>query len=125
MSPSDQPSVRLRPEIVALPAYRQGKAANAAAFKLSSNENPFDPLPGVVDAVNAVSAFNRYPDASALALRERLAARYGLTERAVGRGLADVEIGDEQRALRGPPQRAFGQQEERLAGPFDGAGGRT
>lgn len=92
MSPSDQPSVRLRPEIVALPAYRQGKAANASAFKLSSNENPFDPLPGVVDAVNAVSAFNRYPDASALALRERLAARYGLTTDEVHIGAGSVAL---------------------------------
>ncbi|ASD23727.1 aminotransferase [Cryobacterium sp. LW097] len=92
MSPSDQPSVRLRPEIVALPAYRQGKAANASAFKLSSNENPFDPLPGVVDAVNSVSAFNRYPDASALALRERLAARYELTTDEVHIGAGSVAL---------------------------------
>ncbi|ANP74710.1 histidinol-phosphate transaminase [Cryobacterium arcticum] len=92
MSPSDQPSVRLRPEIVALPAYRQGKAANASAFKLSSNENPFDPLPGVVDAVNAVSAFNRYPDASALALRERLAARYGVASDEVHIGAGSVAL---------------------------------
>ncbi|MGO4783553.1 histidinol-phosphate transaminase [Cryobacterium sp. W22_MBD10_FK3] len=92
MSPTDQPSVRLRPEIVALPAYRQGKAANASAFKLSSNENPFDPLPGVVDAVNAVSAFNRYPDASALALRERLAARYGLSSDEVHIGAGSVAL---------------------------------
>jgi histidinol-phosphate aminotransferase len=92
VSPSDQPSVRLRPEIVALPAYRQGKAADASAFKLSSNENPFDPLPGVVDAVNAVSAFNRYPDASALALRERLATRYGLTTDEVHIGAGSVAL---------------------------------
>ena len=92
MSPSDQPSVRLRPEIVALPAYRQGKAANASAFKLSSNENPFDPLPGVVDAVNAVSAFNRYPDASALALRERLAARYNVASDEVHIGAGSVAL---------------------------------
>jgi len=92
VSPSDQPSVRLRPEIVALPAYRQGKAANASAFKLSSNENPFDPLPGVVDAVNAVSAFNRYPDASALALRERLATRFGVSADEVHIGAGSVAL---------------------------------
>jgi len=92
VSPSDQPSVRLRPEIVALPAYRQGKAAAASAFKLSSNENPFDPLPGVVDAVNAVSAFNRYPDASALSLRERLAARYGVSADEVHIGAGSVAL---------------------------------
>jgi histidinol-phosphate aminotransferase len=92
VSPTDQPSVRLRPEIVALPAYRQGKAAHASAFKLSSNENPFDPLPGVVEAVNAVSAFNRYPDASAQALRERLAARFGLTTDEVHIGAGSVAL---------------------------------
>ncbi len=43
--------VRIRPEIAALPAYKQGKQAGAEAFKLSSNENPFPPLPSVVAAV--------------------------------------------------------------------------
>ena len=43
--------VRLRPEIAALPPYRQGKQASPDAFKLSSNENPFEPLPSVVEAV--------------------------------------------------------------------------
>ena len=61
--------VRIRPEIAALPAYRQGKQAAADAFKLSSNENPFDPLPGVVQAVQAAHGFNRYPDATAARLR--------------------------------------------------------
>ncbi|MGO7983742.1 aminotransferase class I/II-fold pyridoxal phosphate-dependent enzyme, partial [Rhizobium johnstonii] len=71
-------SVKLRPEIAALPPYRQGRAAGASAFKLSSNENPYDPLPGVAAAVAAASDFNRYPDATALALREKLAARFGI-----------------------------------------------
>ncbi|TFB49819.1 histidinol-phosphate transaminase [Cryobacterium tagatosivorans] len=92
MSPSDLPSVRLRPEIVALPAYRQGKPADAAAFKLSSNENPFDPLPSVIEAVNAATAFNRYPDASALALRERLAARFGVSSDEVHVGSGSVAL---------------------------------
>ena len=47
---SDIP-IRVRPEIAALPPYKQGRQAGADAFKLSSNENPFDPLPGVVEAV--------------------------------------------------------------------------
>ena len=64
---SDLPDlpVRIRPEIAALPAYKQGKQAGAAAFKLSSNENPFEPLPSVVAAVQTAVAFNRYPDATA------------------------------------------------------------
>ncbi|KGJ79964.1 aminotransferase [Cryobacterium roopkundense] len=92
MSQSDQPSVRLRPEIVALPAYKQGKPAQADAFKLSSNENPFEPLPGVVEAVQAETAFNRYPDASALALRERLAAKYGVSSDQVHVGSGSVAL---------------------------------
>jgi histidinol-phosphate aminotransferase len=87
-----KPPVRLRPEIIALPAYQQGKPAAASAFKLSSNENPFDPLPGVVEAVHEATAFNRYPDASALALRERLADKFGLTTDQVHIGSGSVAL---------------------------------
>ncbi|WP_308798014.1 histidinol-phosphate transaminase [Agromyces silvae] len=85
--------VRLRPEIAALPAYRQGRPAPADGFKLSSNENPFDPLPSVRQAVaDAAGAVNRYPDASALALRERLAERYGVTADEVLVGAGSVSL---------------------------------
>lgn len=79
---SDLPDlpVRIRPEIAALPAYKQGKQAGADAFKLSSNENPFDPLPGVVQAVQAAHGFNRYPDATAARLRARLAERFDVAD---------------------------------------------
>ncbi|MCC4909452.1 histidinol-phosphate transaminase [Microbacterium sp. cx-59] len=76
---SDPIPVRVRPEIAALPVYRQGRQAGADAFKLSSNENPFDPLPGVIDAMHQAVSVNRYPDATATRLRERLAARFGVT----------------------------------------------
>ena len=69
---------RIRPEIAALAPYRQGKQAGPDAFKLSSNENPFDPLPSVLEALGRTTPINRYPDASATRLRERLAARYGV-----------------------------------------------
>jgi histidinol-phosphate aminotransferase len=86
-------SVRLRPEIAALPAYRQGRPAPDDGFKLSSNENPFDPLPSVVAAVTEASLhINRYPDASALALRERLAARYMVTTDEVLVGAGSVSL---------------------------------
>jgi histidinol-phosphate aminotransferase len=85
--------VRLRPEIAALPAYRQGRAAPADGFKLSSNENPFDPLPSVRRAVaDSAGAMNRYPDASALALRERLAERFGVTPDEVLVGAGSVSL---------------------------------
>ena len=69
---------RIRPEIAALAPYRQGKQAGPDAFKLSSNENPFEPLPAVLEALQGTTPINRYPDASATRLRERLAARYGV-----------------------------------------------
>ena len=86
------PAVKLRPEILASPPYRQGKPAGADAFKLSSNENPYPPLPGVLEAVMAAGAFNRYPDASALALREVLAARHGVTSDEIHVGSGSVAL---------------------------------
>lgn len=98
--------VRLRPEIAALPPYRQGRQADADAYKLSSNENPFDPLPAVLDVLRASLDVNRYPDAAANRLREVLARRFGVSvdEVHVGAGsvsllsqflLAAAQVGDE------------------------------
>ncbi len=84
--------MRIRPEIAALPAYKQGRQACADAFKLSSNENPFDPLPGVVQAVQAAHGFNRYPDATAARLRARLAERFGTTDDHVHVAAGSVSI---------------------------------
>jgi histidinol-phosphate aminotransferase len=84
--------VRLRPEIAALPPYRQGKQAAADAFKLSSNENPFEPLPGVVAALRGAVAVNRYPDASASALRAALADKWGVTTDEVHVGAGSVSL---------------------------------
>lgn len=83
---------RIRPEIAALPPYRQGKQAGANAFKLSSNENPFDPLPSVVEALAHTAPINRYPDATAGALRARLAERYGVTPEGVHVAAGSVSI---------------------------------
>ena len=88
---SDIP-IRVRPEIAALPPYKQGRQAGGDAFKLSSNENPFDPLPGVVDAIHSAIAVNRYPDASAARLRARLAERWGLSSDSVHIGAGSVSI---------------------------------
>jgi len=69
---------RIRPEIAALPPYKQGRPADADGFKLSSNENPFDPLPGVLEALQSQTVLNRYPDATAGRLRAALGAKYGV-----------------------------------------------
>lgn len=84
--------VRIRPEIAALPPYRQGKQAGTDSFKLSSNENPFAPLPRVVEAMQAATAVNRYPDASAGRLRARLAERFGVDADAVHVAAGSVSL---------------------------------
>ena len=83
---------RIRPEIAALPPYRQGKQAGPDAFKLSSNENPFDPLPSVVDALQHATPINRYPDASAAALRARLGEKHTVEPDAVHVAAGSVSI---------------------------------
>lgn len=84
--------MRIRPEIAALPAYKQGRQAGADAFKLSSNENPFDPLPSVVEVLQRTTAVNRYPDASSPRLRQRLADRFGVTPESVHIAAGSVSI---------------------------------
>ncbi len=85
------PGVRLRAEILATAPYRQGRPAPADAFKLSSNENPFDPISAVVEAIAAASV-NRYPDAAATLLCERLAERFGVSRGEVHVGSGSVSI---------------------------------
>lgn len=81
----------LRPEIASLAPYRQGRSAAADAFKLSSNESPFPPLPSVLEAIVAAHP-NRYPDGMATALRVRLAERAGVTVDEVHVGAGSVSI---------------------------------
>ncbi len=85
------PRVRLRPDIEVLEPYRQGKPAADDAYKLSSNENPFEPLPAVLEAISAAS-INRYPEGTATALRVRLAERYGVTQHQIQVGAGSVAV---------------------------------
>jgi histidinol-phosphate aminotransferase len=88
---TDSEQVRLRPDIVALAAYRQGRPAADDAFKLSSNENPFDPIAPVLEVLSGAS-LNRYPDAAALELRARLGERFGVGVSGVHLGAGSVSI---------------------------------
>ena len=79
--------VPLRPALAQLPSYVAGRPAPArpdlVTYKLSSNENPFPPLPGVLEAVAQASAsMNRYPDIANTLITEALAARLGVRHRA-------------------------------------------
>jgi histidinol-phosphate aminotransferase len=91
---SDTPvsPVKLRPEILALPPYKQGTSIEGG-FKLSSNENPFPPLPGVLEAVEKASAsLNRYPNAAAPQLTSKLAERFGVSADEVIIGAGSVSL---------------------------------
>lgn len=92
MSVRKDSPVRLRPEVLALGAYRQGRPAAPGGYKLSSNENPFPPLPGVAAAVAAAADYNRYPDSAALTLRQRLADRHGVSVAQVHLGAGSVAV---------------------------------
>ena len=83
--------VRLRPEIASIVPYRQGRTAAEDAFKLSSNENPFPPIPAVLEAIEA-SAINRYPEGSAAALRDRLGAKFGVSPEWIQVGSGSVSV---------------------------------
>ncbi|MGO1434232.1 MAG: histidinol-phosphate transaminase [Canibacter sp.] len=84
--------VRIRADVLAVSAYTQGRAPDRVGFKLSSNENPFGPLPDVLKAVHERTDFNRYPAADMSELRERIAATYGLTADHVHIGSGSVSI---------------------------------
>jgi histidinol-phosphate aminotransferase len=63
-----------RSVVDAIPGYKAGRPAQDDELKLSSNENPFPPLPGVVERAAAeLARVNRYPDAGVTRLHEALA----------------------------------------------------
>jgi histidinol-phosphate aminotransferase len=69
-----------RSNVSEIPAYVPGKPPSVrpgmTSYKLSSNENPYPPLPGVVEAATrAVETMNRYPDMGSTALYDALATR--------------------------------------------------
>lgn len=87
----------VRPEIAAVPTYKPGKPAPAGpggvSYKLSSNENPYPPLPGVLAvAQQACERMNRYPDMASAELIAALAARHGVDTDEVALGTGSVAV---------------------------------
>jgi histidinol-phosphate aminotransferase len=83
-----------RADLAALPAYVPGRAL-PGAIKLSSNEVPYGPLPGVVEAITrAASQADRYPDMAVVALRERLAQWLGVDPERVATGCGSVGLAE-------------------------------
>jgi histidinol-phosphate aminotransferase len=75
-------TVMPRPSILSVEPYVGGESKIPGVnriFKLSSNEGPFGPPPGAIEAIRAMAAeAHRYPDGNATALREAIGARFRL-----------------------------------------------
>ena len=88
--------VRLRRTLDAVPAYKPGKPAAAGdvtSYKLSSNENPYPPLPSVLAEVAAAAGeLNRYPDMAVTALTERLSRELDVTPEQIATGTGSVGV---------------------------------
>jgi histidinol-phosphate aminotransferase len=83
-----------RADLAALPSYVPGRTV-PGAIKLASNEVPYGPLPGVVEALaEAATAVHRYPDMGVVALREALAARCGVDPERVATGCGSVALAE-------------------------------
>ncbi|MDX5571682.1 histidinol-phosphate transaminase [Streptomyces griseus] len=100
-------SPKLRAELDGVPAYVPGKPAAAGgpvAYKLSSNENPYPPLPGVLEsALAAAGNFNRYPDMACTGLMNELADRFGVPLSHIATGTGSVGVAQQLlQATSGP-----------------------
>ncbi len=88
---------RPRDTIASIPAYVAGKPPaprpGQQVYKLSSNENPHPPLPGVVEAAEAaVAQMNRYPDMGNSALYAALSERLGVPQERLAAGTGSVAV---------------------------------
>ncbi|MFG3496004.1 histidinol-phosphate transaminase [Streptomyces sp. NPDC047928] len=85
---------RLRADVTGLPRYVPGRPApHALVDKLSSNENPYPPLPSVLAAAREdIGAVNRYPDPACTELVAALAERLGVPGEHVVPGTGSVGV---------------------------------
>lgn len=88
---------RLRRVLEGIPTYKPGRPAasgtGAPSYKLSSNENPYPPLPSVLERVReAAQTFNRYPDMFATGLTAAIAARFDVPDMHVATGTGSVGV---------------------------------
>jgi histidinol-phosphate aminotransferase len=88
---------QFRPALATIPAYKAGKPPSAKAtgpsYKLASNENPYPPLPGVMErAIEAVQKLNRYPDMGVSALHAAIARRFDVEVEQVASGAGSVAV---------------------------------
>ncbi|MGH3354322.1 MAG: histidinol-phosphate transaminase [Nocardioidaceae bacterium] len=87
----------IRSALDSIPTYKAGRPPEPQrglrSYKLSSNENPYPPLPGVVEsAVAAAEAMNRYPDMGCAALYHALAERFDVPTDNLAAGAGSVAV---------------------------------
>ncbi|MBO3740524.1 histidinol-phosphate transaminase [Actinoplanes flavus] len=92
-----------RADLDALPNYVPGRNVAdlarelgiAEAIKLASNEVPYGPLPGVVEAItDAARTVHRYPDMGVVQLRDRIGERFGVAPERVVTGCGSVALAE-------------------------------
>jgi histidinol-phosphate aminotransferase len=96
---------RLRQAIEGIPGYKPGRMpAGGARFKLSSNENPYPPLPAVLEVLaSAAEQINRYPDLAATALVSALSGRFDVPVEDIATGTGSVGVAQQLlQATTGP-----------------------
>ncbi|MGY2876749.1 histidinol-phosphate aminotransferase [Marmoricola sp. URHA0025 HA25] len=91
------PTPRPRATVATIPAYVPGKPPAAReglqTYKLSSNENPYPPLPGVLQAVaEAAAQMNRYPDMGSVLLYDALAAKLDVPTSRIAAATGSVAV---------------------------------
>ena len=89
--------VRLREVLSGVPAYAAGRPptirTDGPVYKLSSNENPYPPLPAVLDVVaRAAERMNRYPDMASTELVAALAEHLAVPVECVVTGPGSVGV---------------------------------
>jgi len=90
--------IKIRSAVAGLPSYSVMKRAaqkdRELSFKLYANENPFPPLPGVVEATAAAIAaqMNRYPDVAYTEMTYALSRRLGVPAEQLAFGTGSVGV---------------------------------
>lgn len=87
----------IRPAIAGIPAYVPGRPPaprpGVTTYKLSSNENPYPPLPAVLEAAtDAAAAMNRYPDMGCAGLYAALSDHLGVPTDHLAAGTGSVAV---------------------------------
>lgn len=87
----------MRATLEHIPSYQAGKRPidreDLVSYKVSSNENPYPPLPQVLAAIaDAATQANRYPDPAATDLVEAIARYHGVSTHHIALGTGAVAL---------------------------------